>query len=123
MRTWILLLAAFLVAGCSEVSENRTALRDEVKITASGFDPATITINSGESVTWTNSDTKPHWVASAAHPTHDEYPERGGCIGSKFDSCGSIGPGESFTFGFSRKGSWKYHDHLNPGLTGTVVVS
>lgn len=93
-----------------------------VEIASSGFSPKTITISAGEAVVFTNKDSQAHWPASAAHPTHSAYPESGGCIGSKFDACRSLAQGESFSFTFNSKGSWKYHDHLNPGLTGTIIV-
>ena len=79
-------------------------------------------IKTGDTVKWINNDTAPHWPASAAHPTHTVYPELGGCIGSKFDACKGLANGEPFMFTFTHKGSWKYHDHLNPSLWGTIVV-
>ena len=93
-----------------------------VEITAAGFSPKTLTISAGETVTFANKDAAPHWPASAAHPTHAVYPETGGCIGSKFDACRGLNEGESFAFTFNAKGTWKYHDHLNPGMTGTIEV-
>lgn len=93
-----------------------------VEITAAGFSPKTLTISAGETVTFANKDAAPHWPASAVHPTHAVYPETGGCIGSKFDACRGLNQGESFAFTFNAKGTWKYHDHLNPGTTGTIEV-
>ncbi len=79
-------------------------------------------IEAGEAVTWVNKDSAAHWPASAVHPSHNEYPEPGGCIGSAFDACKGLAQGEAWTFTFTQKGTWKYHDHLNAGLRGTVVV-
>lgn len=93
-----------------------------IEIKADGFYPSTLTIEQGETVQFINKDTKPHWPASAVHPTHTEYPETGGCIGSKFDACAELKRNETFNFTFNKIGEWKYHDHLNPGVTGTVVV-
>ena len=69
-----------------------------------------------------NKDSVPHWPASAVHPTHDEYPQKGGCGGSAFDACREIGPGESYTFVFHYKGTWGYHDHIKSGFFGSVIV-
>ncbi|MEM3030669.1 MAG: plastocyanin/azurin family copper-binding protein [Candidatus Micrarchaeia archaeon] len=99
-----------------------TAITHTVEITSSGFSPSLLTINAGDTVVFINRDSAPHWPASAVHPTHAAYPEPGGCIGSRFDACKPLGQGESFSFTFNRKGSWAYHDHLNLGATGTVVV-
>lgn len=93
-----------------------------VEITAAGFSPNTLTIKQGDKVTFVNRDTAKHWPASDIHPTHTLYPETGGCIGSKFDACKGLAQGESYSFVFNIKGNWGYHDHLNPGLKGTIVV-
>lgn len=85
----------------------------KVSITASGFVPKTITIKAGQSVTWTNNDTQDHTVNSAPHPTHTAYPPL---------NLGVIKPGESKSLAFPTAGTYKYHDHLNPSLTGSVVV-
>ena len=100
-----------------------------VEITTDGFNPKTITITAGDSVTWINKDSRQHWPASAAHPTHTIYPGSGLSKCSNpterttiFDACIGISSGKEFTFTFTEQGSWKYHDHLNPGMFGTVVV-
>ena len=93
-----------------------------VNITSAGFSPASVEINKGDTVTWTNKAASPSWPASAVHPTHGVYTESGGCIGSKFDACKDLSTGEKFSFVFNQAGTWKYHDHLNTGSTGTVIV-
>ena len=93
-----------------------------VEITENGFSPETVTISKGDVVVFMNKDSAPHWPASAVHPTHDEYPQKGGCGGSAFDACREIGPGESYTFVFHYEGTWTYHDHLNPSIYGYVIV-
>lgn len=97
-----------------------------VKITASGFSPKTITIKAGDTVTFFNEDSNKHWPASAMHPTHTLYPgsdiQKCGTGEQIFDACRGLEQGESFSFTFNEKGSWKYHDHLSVSSTGTVVV-
>ncbi|MDP3735588.1 MAG: hypothetical protein Q8R39_04135 [bacterium] len=65
------------------------------------------------------------------HPTHKLYPGsdikkcgtlQGGEKNAMFDACGAVTPGASWSFTFTELGSWKYHDHLNPLHTGTIVV-
>ena len=86
-----------------------------VRIGPEGFSPKSIEIKKGETVTWLNEDSAAaHWPASAPHPTHTDYPE--------FDSKAGIKPGESWSFKFDRVGIWKYHDHVNPTLFGSVTV-
>lgn len=79
-----------------------------------GFFPAELKVRKGDKVIWVNKGAQSHWPASAVHPTHTLYPE--------FDAKQSIGPGASYAFVFDRVGSWNYHDHLNSGLTGVIVV-
>ena len=139
----VMILSLFLISACTQskrgvsisinepeesIGEPEESIGEQkktenlVEITAAGFNPKTLTINIGEEVVFVNKEAKSHWPASAVHPTHEVYPEGGGCIGSKFDSCRGLKQGETFRFTFNHKGEWKYHDHLNPGLTGTIIV-
>lgn len=85
-----------------------------VTLADSGFSPASIAIKAGEKVTFKNEGTGQMWVASAPHPTHTNYPG--------FDEKSGVGNGQSYEFTFTKIGSWKYHNHLNPTQFGTVVV-
>lgn len=86
----------------------------EVIYNASGFNPKTLTIKAGETVVFKNNSSKDFWPASAVHPTHAIYPE--------FDAKKAIEAGGTYSFTFTRVGSWKYHNHLNPADTGTITV-
>ncbi|MBX4187953.1 MAG: cupredoxin domain-containing protein [Candidatus Doudnabacteria bacterium] len=86
-----------------------------VSMTDAGFTPATLTIKKGDTVTFTNNGTKAIWPASAPHPTHTDYPE--------FDPKKQITVGASWSFTFTKVGTWKYHDHLNPTKFGSITVT
>ncbi len=87
-----------------------------VSIGPGGFNPANITVKKGEAVMWLNEDAgAPHWPASNPHPAHTNYPG--------FDPGAALPPAGSWQFKFDKVGTWGYHDHLNPKLTGTVVVT
>ena len=96
--------------------------------TDDGFSPATITVSIGDVVTFVNESGGVVWPATAEHPTHTVYP--GSDIekcdaaeaGSMFDSCGPVMSGESWSFQFDETGEWGYHDHLNSGNFGRVIV-
>ena len=92
-----------------EMKQNKTV----VNITSSGFSPANITINAGGSVIWRNGNSANHNVSSAPHPIHTTYSPL---------NLGVIKPGESKSLTFPTAGTYKYHDHLNPSLTGSVTV-
>lgn len=98
------------------------AEEETIAYTDAGYSPATLAIKKGETVVFKNQSTRSMWPASAKHPTHNVYPTTGGCIGSTFDACKDIQPGESWSFQFDIAGSWKYHNHLNPSDFGTVMV-
>lgn len=132
------LAALVFVSGCMQYGEQRPQVTQPeqpaptetvllvqgniIEITSSGFNPNVLTINASDTVTFINRDNINHWPASDPHPGHFLYPETGGCINSKFDACRGLPKGESFSFTFNLTGTWKYHDHLNSGLTGTIVV-
>lgn len=77
-----------------------------------------VSIAVGQSVTFTNSDTRSHEMASDPHPAHTACPSIG--------NVGLLQPGQSkSTFGFANAGSCGFHDHINPdtaGLKGGIVV-
>jgi hypothetical protein len=78
------------------------------------FSPQTITINQGDTVLFENVDSQDRWPASNIHPTHEIYPE--------FDPKKPVPANTSWQFTFDKAGTWKYHDHLEPTLSGTVIV-
>ena len=92
------------------------------------FQPNTVSIQPGQIVTWVNED-QVFWPAANLHPTHKQYP--GSSIikcntderAMIFDACEAMGPGAIYAFRFNEVGEWKYHDHINPQATGTVIVS
>jgi len=93
-----------------------------VEMSDIGFAPASVTVPAGTTVTFVNIGTREIWPASAMHPTHAAYPTKGGCIGSTFDACKGLKPGEAWDFTFSEKGTWKYHDHLTPNMFAEITV-
>lgn len=99
-----------------------------IEMTADGFSPDTITINAGDTIVWANKEDMPRWPASAVHPTHQAYPGSGivkcntPAENTIFDACSRILSEGSYSFTFTEKGSWPYHDHLKPRFTGVVVV-
>jgi plastocyanin len=110
------------------VSQTPAVKENVVIYTDSGYAPSTLTIKKGETVTFKNQSSRSMWPASAMHPTHRVYSGTSldehcpDTTGTAFDACKGFLPGESWSFKFDKVGSWKYHDHLNPGATGTIVV-
>jgi LPXTG-motif cell wall-anchored protein len=70
------------------------------------FSPATVTIQVGDTVVWTNNGAQPHTSTSDS---------------GIWDS-GIVNAGGSFSRTFSSAGSFPYHCNVHPIMTGTVVV-
>lgn len=93
-----------------------------------GFSPTNITVAPGTTVTWVNNGGGRMWVASDEHPTHTEFDgtstsqhcANGAPTSSSiFDECGA---GSSYSFTFTKAGTWDYHNHAQANHGGTVTV-
>lgn len=83
-------------------------------ITPTGFSPTTIGIASGQTIVWTNYDTKDHIVASNTYPKDNDLP------GFKSDV---LAQNQTYSFVFDQKGTFSFHDDLNPFIyKGTIIV-
>ena len=112
-----LAIAAVALGGCTTDSGTSGTTSDgatdggatpmEASVVMQGlaFDPSTVEVGVGGSVTWTNEDSVPHTV------TGD-----GG-----LDS-GSLAQGESYTTTFDTAGTYEYACTIHPSMTGVVEV-
>lgn len=99
--------------------------KNVVRYTSNGFEPSTIHISQGESVTWINEGNKEMWVASDIHPAHRAYDGtsiREHCNNGQSDTFDQCSTGDRYTFTFDKPGSWAYHNHEFSGHQGKVVV-
>jgi plastocyanin len=101
-----LLLGAAAAAATLTLAPGALAATANVRITGSGFSPATVTIEAGDGVRWTNRDTRNHQVVSNT-----------GAFASPI-----LRPGQSWTFVFRASGGYRYRDALFPSRRGTVRV-
>lgn len=90
-----------------------TAPARTVNYSDSGFAPEEVTVEAGETVTFTNTSNQTLQLASDPHPSHTDNPEL---------NAGAIEPGESRTVTLTKRGTWGYHNHLDASDTGTVEV-
>jgi len=93
----------------SNTSSNQTAAAGTVNITNMMFTPSQITVKKGDTVTWTNNDTLTHTVT-------DDLSDVGG------PASGNIAPGSSYSFTFTKTGSFQYHCNIHSSMHGTIVV-
>jgi amicyanin len=71
------------------------------------FDPATLTVPVGSTVTWTNKDEEPHTIAAKDGSFHSPTLDTKG----------------AYSFTFTNPGSYDYICSIHPFMTGTVVVT
>lgn len=87
------------------------AIQDEppnpVHVTSDGFDPETVHIAVGESVTWINVDDEPHWVGGDERGTIDSA---------------TLMPGNSYSYVFEEPGTYTYFNPFYEHRRGTVEV-
>lgn len=117
----VVVIAAFALAGCSSQSGGNTSTpptggtsgggtsggtATEVQVAISGFafDPASVEIAAGGTVTWTNNDSASHTVT-----------------GSGWESA-SLAQGDTFSHTFATAGTYDYACSVHPSMKGTVVV-
>jgi len=78
----------------------------DVAIVSRAYQPQALTIEAGQTVTWTNRGFTPHTVTA---------------LGGEFDS-GRLNVGESFKVTFSTPGTFAYKCEIHPSMRGTVTV-
>jgi plastocyanin len=82
------------------------AADQSVSIAGFAFQPGTVTVRVGDSVTWTNNDQ----VAHTADADNGSW------------GTGNIAAGASATLTFNSAGTYPYHCEIHPQMTGRVVV-
>ena len=73
------------------------------------FDPPALTVKTGTAVTWVNNDSSPHTIAS----------DEGSPVAFSSDSLATT---TSYTFTFTRSGTYTYHCSIHPSMKGTIIV-
>ena len=96
---------ALLLAGPTSAPAQMDTAR--VEIQAHGFSAPTLTVKAGTTVTWTNRDDDAHTVTSVANGNRRT----------------GLDTGETFSYTFTRAGTFEYFCSLHPLMTGKVVVT
>src|SRR5215208_6486657 len=79
----------------------------DVSVVDFAFEPGTVSVPAGATVTWTNTGSRPHTV------TADD---------GSFDS-GRLDPGEQVSETFEQPGTFSYHCGFHPEMQGSIVVT
>ena len=102
----IAVLLLFAASPSATANDQPSAANAEVKIDNFSFGPQTVTVPVGATVTWTNRDDIPHTVVSTD-----------GVFKSKVRDTD-----ETFSYTFTKAGTYPYFCTIHPKMTGKVVV-
>src|SRR5918996_1512056 len=92
MKATLVLIVTLLAA---TAAPSAFAATRTVDITRTGFTPDRLTIDAGDTVTWTNKDSTPHSVVAD---------------GGEFTSSPVLQPNQTHSFRFVRSGAFSYRD-------------
>lgn len=103
LKILLILSIVSFVSACTtdKLPENQTP---EVSIANNAFQPSTLTIELGTTVTWTNNQSTAHNVifADFSSPLMEE--------------------GETYSYKFDKAGTYTYKCGIHPSMTGKIIV-
>lgn len=108
-----LVAMALLVTGCGSAAtkngnqpagKNQPPATRTIDISNSTFQPATITVNAGDTLIWTNRDSLPHSIK-----------------GESFSSS-PLPPNGTYQLTLTKAGTFNYNCSLHPDMKGQIIV-
>jgi plastocyanin len=100
-------LSAFALAGEMKDTNSTSSKQNTIEIKDFAFNPQTITVKSGEKVTWINRDEEPHTVVS---------------VEKQFKKSTALDTDQEFTITAGAPGTYTYFCSVHPKMTGTIVI-
>ena len=88
--------------------DNASGKQNRIEIKDFAFNPQTITVKSGEKITWINRDEEPHTVVS---------------VGKKFPRSSGLDTDQEFSITAGAPGTYEYFCSVHPKMTGTITVT
>ena len=121
---WVVLVA------CGGGGEAGSAENEVLMVDGQSFDPESVTVSAGDTVTWTNDSSETHTVTAYEEeiPSADAYFASGGSTSEKDArshlSDGLVDPGETFAVTLDEPGTYRYFclPHEGSGMMGEIVV-
>jgi len=83
------------------------ANKNQIVIKDFHFNPETLTVKSGEKITWINRDEEPHTVVS---------------VEKQFKKSSALDTDQEFTITAGAPGTYTYFCSVHPKMTGTIMV-
>jgi plastocyanin len=101
-------LAVGAIGGEMKAPESAAAsAKNRIEIKDFHFEPQTLTVKSGEKITWINRDEEPHTVVS---------------VEKQFKKSTALDTNDEFTVTAGAPGTYTYFCSVHPKMTGTIVV-
>jgi plastocyanin len=100
-------LSAFALAGDMKDADSTSSKQNTIEIKDFAFNPQTITVRSGQTITWINRDEEPHTIVS---------------VEKQFKKSSALDTDQSFTITAGAPGTYSYFCSVHPKMTGTIVV-
>jgi plastocyanin len=100
-------LPIFALAGEIKEVDSTGNKQTRIEIKDFSFNPQTLTVKSGEKITWINRDEEPHTVVS---------------VQKQFKKSTALDTDQEFTITAGTPGTYTYFCSVHPKMTGTIVV-
>src|SRR5438477_8961194 len=100
-------LSLFAIAGAMKNAHETTTKQNRIEIKDFAFNPQTITVKSGEKVTWINRDEEPHTIVS---------------VEKQFKKSTALDTDQEFTITAGAPGTYNYFCSVHPKMTGIIIV-
>ena len=94
-------------AGDMKDTGTGSAGQNKIEIKDFAFNPQTITVKSGEKITWINRDEEPHTIVS---------------VEKQFKKSSALDTDQEFSIIAGAPGTYEYFCSVHPKMTGTIVV-
>ena len=100
-------LSILALAGEMKDADSTSSKQNKIEIKDFAFNPQTLTVKSGEKITWINRDEEPHTVVS---------------VKKQFKKSTALDTDQEFTITAGTPGTYTYFCSVHPKMTGTIVV-
>lgn len=100
-------LSLFALAGELRDAVPTVGNSNKIEIKDFAFNPPTLTVKSGEKITWINRDDEPHTVVS---------------VEKQFKKSTALDTDQEFTITAGSPGTYTYYCSVHPKMTGTIVI-
>ena len=106
---FILVILNFCLAAWGNETTNGAVVdnKHKIEIKDFAFNPPTITVKSGETITWINRDEEPHTVVS---------------VEKQFKKSPALDTDQQYTVTTGAPGTYSYFCSVHPKMTGTIIV-